>query len=85
MKNSDLDLECPIQRGDYSLTQTIGLPKEIPPGKRRTVYGIAVDNTERISGKFNVQVEAFSVDGDPLLCLTLHVDFIKSPFLKLPW
>ena len=29
---SDLDIKCPVQVGEYDVSQTVALPKEIPPG-----------------------------------------------------
>ncbi|KAL2109609.1 hypothetical protein VUR80DRAFT_2249 [Thermomyces stellatus] len=30
---SNVDLECPIEQGDLSITKSVALPAEIPPGK----------------------------------------------------
>lgn len=27
------ELRCPVAEGDYTITQTVALPKEIPPGE----------------------------------------------------
>jgi len=32
-RNSDVDIKCPIEKGEYNVTQTVALPKEIPPAK----------------------------------------------------
>lgn len=29
----NVDLECPIEKGDIAIVKSIDLPKEIPPGK----------------------------------------------------
>ena len=29
----DINISCPVQKGDYNVTATVALPKEIPPGK----------------------------------------------------
>jgi hypothetical protein len=31
-RKSDVDIECPIEKGPYNVTQTVALPREIPPG-----------------------------------------------------
>lgn len=31
-RNSDVDVKCPVEEGDYEVTQTVALPKEIPRG-----------------------------------------------------
>ena len=33
--------------------------------------------------KFTVDVEAFSKDDEPMLCLKIMVDFMKKPFFKI--
>ncbi len=32
-RNSDMELQCPVKKGEYTITQTAQLPKEIPPGE----------------------------------------------------
>jgi len=31
-RKSDVDIKCPIQEGPYNVSQTVALPREIPPG-----------------------------------------------------
>ncbi|KAG6845773.1 Phosphatidylglycerol/phosphatidylinositol transfer protein [Tephrocybe sp. NHM501043] len=35
--------------------------------------------------KFTVNVQGYTADDDDMLCLDLHVDFIKNPFPHLGW
>ncbi|KAF7732827.1 Phosphatidylglycerol/phosphatidylinositol transfer protein [Apophysomyces ossiformis] len=35
LKKNDVELKCPIKKGELKLTQTVKLPKEIPPGDFR--------------------------------------------------
>jgi len=35
--------------------------------------------------KFVVEVRGYTVEDEPMLCLDLHVDFMKNPFFKLGW
>lgn len=40
-RKANASIQCPVQRGDYVIEQTVSLPKEIPPGasaKRLQVY-----------------------------------------------
>jgi len=30
---ADMEIKCPVEPGDYTITQTVELPKEIPPAK----------------------------------------------------
>lgn len=32
-RNANATLQCPIQKGDYTVVQEVALPKEIPQGK----------------------------------------------------
>lgn len=32
-RNAEVDLTCPIEKGLYTVTHTVELPKEIPPGE----------------------------------------------------
>jgi ML domain len=38
-RNADIDVKCPIQEGEYNVTQTVALPKEIPPGTNNFAAG----------------------------------------------
>jgi hypothetical protein len=31
-RKSDVDIQCPVEKGPYNVTQTVALPREIPPG-----------------------------------------------------
>lgn len=31
-RKSDVDIQCPVAKGPYNVSQTVALPKEIPPG-----------------------------------------------------
>ena len=31
-KNAELDIQCPVQSGDYTVSHTVTIPKEAPPG-----------------------------------------------------
>ncbi|KAL2132128.1 hypothetical protein VTI74DRAFT_4163 [Chaetomium olivicolor] len=53
----NVDLECPIEKGKISLTKSVDLPKEIPPGK------------------YVVQADVYSKDGEHITCLTAAVSF----------
>ena len=36
-KDYDVELQCPLPPGDYELTHTVLLPREIPPGTSRVL------------------------------------------------
>lgn len=31
-RNANATIQCPVEPGDYTVVQTVSLPKEIPPG-----------------------------------------------------
>ncbi|KAF9044793.1 hypothetical protein BDZ89DRAFT_890204, partial [Hymenopellis radicata] len=59
-RNANASISCPVQKGPYTVVQTVALPKEIP------------------KAKFKVDVNAYTVDDDDLMCLNLVVDFMKK-------
>ncbi|KAH9082083.1 hypothetical protein EDB83DRAFT_2310327 [Lactarius deliciosus] len=65
-RNANTTVQCPIEKGNYEVEQTVALPKEIP------------------QAKFNVNVQAYTIDDDDLFCVKLVVNFMKKPFFKLP-
>ncbi|KAH9175352.1 ML domain-containing protein [Lactarius sanguifluus] len=65
-RNANTTVQCPIEKGNYEVEQTVALPKEIP------------------QAKFNVNVQAYTIDDDDLFCVKLVVNFMKRPFFKLP-
>lgn len=32
-RNNNLTVQCPVEAGEYEITQTVALPREIPPAK----------------------------------------------------
>lgn len=56
----NVDLECPIEKGKLSITKTVSLPAEIPPGK------------------YTVFADVYSVDDEPITCLTATVAFSRG-------
>jgi len=61
----NVDLECPIQKGVISITKSVDLPKEIPPGK------------------YTVNADVYTVDDEPITCLTAQVVFSRKESLGL--
>ncbi|KAM0280913.1 hypothetical protein ACHAQH_003802 [Verticillium albo-atrum] len=45
----EVDLECPIKKGDLSLTKTVKLPAEIPPGKYTVFADLYTKDDEPIT------------------------------------
>ncbi|OAX42400.1 hypothetical protein K503DRAFT_847858 [Rhizopogon vinicolor AM-OR11-026] len=66
-RGANASIQCPVEEGEYTVVQTVALPKEIP------------------KAKFTVTVRGYTKDDDDMLCLDLHVDFMKRPFLRFGW
>ncbi|KAF9650515.1 hypothetical protein BDM02DRAFT_3185355 [Thelephora ganbajun] len=46
-RNVNATIQCPVQKGDHEIEQTVDLPKEIPPGKFSiNVQGYSVNDEE---------------------------------------
>ena len=45
----NVDLECPIKKGDIKLTKEVDLPKEIPPGKYTVLADVRTKDDDRIT------------------------------------
>ncbi|SPO05847.1 probable phosphatidylglycerol / phosphatidylinositol transfer protein [Cephalotrichum gorgonifer] len=46
---TNVDLECPIKKGDLSITKAVALPAEIPPGKYTVSADVYSANDEPIT------------------------------------
>lgn len=44
-----VDLECPLKKGDLKLSKTVDLPNEIPPGKYNVVADVYTKDKETIT------------------------------------
>ncbi|CAK4031836.1 Phosphatidylglycerol phosphatidylinositol transfer [Lecanosticta acicola] len=56
----NVDLECPLKKGDLTLTKDVDLPAQIPPGK------------------YTVEADVKSKDGDKITCLQATVEFHRG-------
>jgi len=45
----NVDLECPLKKGDMELTKDIDLPKEIPPGKYTVIADVVDKDGKKIT------------------------------------
>ena len=74
-----MSVQCPVEEGDYTIEQTVALPKEIPKGSITTPLNrslLTIDLPLPIA-KFVVQIRSFSIDEEPIVCVDLIVDFMK--------
>ncbi|KAI0815123.1 ML domain-containing protein [Irpex lacteus] len=55
-RNADVDLTCPIEKGLYTVTHTVELPKEIPPAPFKvSVNGFTVEDDPLVC--LNLQID----------------------------
>lgn len=45
----NVDLECPIKKGETKLTKEVDLPKEIPPGKYTVIADVYTKDQEKVT------------------------------------
>lgn len=45
----EVDLECPIKKGDMTLTKEVELPKQIPPGKYTVLADVLTKDEKKIT------------------------------------
>lgn len=84
-RNANATVQCPVEGGDYTVVETVALPKEIPQGAHKSMYSIVKPVADFFAAKFNVAVRGYTVDDEDLLCLDLQVNFMKSPFPRFGW
>jgi hypothetical protein len=45
----NVDLECPIKKGELALTKDVELPKQIPPGKYTVLADVLTKDDKKIT------------------------------------
>lgn len=45
----NVDLECPIKKGETSLTKDVELPKQIPPGKYTVLADVVTKDDKKVT------------------------------------
>jgi hypothetical protein len=86
-RNANATVQCPVEKGPYTVSQTVELPNEIPRGVYLTfdiairVYTTTTELTRSLYvlvAKFQVAVRGYNQDEEDMLCLDLFVDFMKG-------
>jgi hypothetical protein len=69
----NVDLDCPLDKGEISITKDVDLPAQIPP----VCIALPLFRTEAncYQGLYTVLADAFTVDDKHLTCLTAKVHF----------
>ncbi|CAI4216948.1 unnamed protein product [Parascedosporium putredinis] len=70
----DVDLECPIKKGDLSILKTVELPAEIPP------LHSTLANPFVSQGRYTVLADVYTKDDEPITCLQASVVFSRGFF-----
>ena len=83
--NANTTIQCPVEKGTHKVTQTVTLPKEIPPGRAvfDTVCLIAYKCL--FAAQFNVAIRGFTDDDEDLVCMDLMMDFRLRAGSYVPW
>lgn len=77
-RSANASVQCPVEKGQYIVEQTVDLPKEIPPG---SFIVLSFRNTsDPLTAKFNIHIDGYTVDEDDLMCMDLTIDFTKKHF-----
>lgn len=80
----NVDLKCPIQKGESTVKKTVDLPEEIPPVCVSSMHSLHDDfgRTDELlghaQGSFKVVVNASTIDDHPITCLIANVKFQLS-------
>lgn len=82
-QTKNVDLECPLEKGELKLTKDVDLPKEIPPVRilrsllrcerlmKRTLLILK-------QGNYHVLADVYTKDGKKITCLTAAVSFRRG-------
>lgn len=82
----NVELECPIEKGVISIVKSVDLPSEIPPVRRpafcllRSPFclPLARPRLTPAQGKYTVLADVYTVDDEPVTCLTATVTFSRD-------
>lgn len=72
-RNNKAEVQCPVEPGEYDITQTVELPREIPPAKFN-VHVVALAAPEDKEGGDDGGEEP---EPEQLTCLDISIDFRK--------
>ena len=81
-RNAETSVQCPVEKGEYTVVHTVTLPKEIPPGTillLQRFYIVSINRINTLIAPFNVHIDGYTVDDEDLVCLDLSIDFRKTP------
>jgi hypothetical protein len=45
----EVDLECPLKKGDLDLSKSVNIPKEVPPGKYTVMADVKTKDGDKIT------------------------------------
>lgn len=72
----NVDLSCPLDKGEMTLSKDVDLPKEIPPVRFDDSTTLLVtEDANVLQGTYTVLADVFTKDGDKITCLTAKIAF----------
>jgi hypothetical protein len=69
------DLECPLKKGEMSMTKDVDLPNEIPPVCRVPTLKLRSWELTCTQGTYTVIADVYTESGKKITCLTAKVAF----------
>jgi hypothetical protein len=73
----NVDLKCPVEKGEVEVTKSVDLPAEIPSVRGRFLSHFdCLANSAQ--GKYTVLADVFTADDVQITCLTATVTFSRS-------
>ena len=72
---ANVEIDCPVQPGVHTVTHTVSLPSEIPPGELVCVT-INISLITYNLAKFNVALRGYTLEDDDMTCLNLWIDLL---------
>ena len=65
----NVDLECPLEKGDMVLEKQVDLPNQIPPVRSLHAKNINQKLTFTLQGKYSVLADVYTKDQRQVTCL----------------
>lgn len=74
---SNVDLECPVDKGKITIVKDVDLPKEIPPASTRLSLFFSLFTNSLHQGTYTVFADAYTKDKEHIICLEATVMFSR--------
>ena len=74
---SNVDLECPMNKGKVSISKSVDLPNEIPP-VRLSNLETNERSSDLLQGKYTAIADVYTADDVQITCLTATIAFSRG-------